>query len=99
VGDAVVLADVNATDPDDTGRGGGNDATNDFENLKYSITGAHTVRACSRSTPTRGQISLASGQQLDYESDNQTCLTVKVQDQNGTGTERHGRCLRSTSLT
>jgi maltoporin len=83
VGDAVVLADVNATDPDDQG-GGGNDATNDFENLKYSITGGNGAGLFEIDADT-GQISLASGQQLDYESDNQHVLTVKVQDQNGTG--------------
>jgi len=83
VGDAVVLADVNATDPDDQG-GGGNDATNDFENLKYSITGGNGAGLFEIDADT-GQISLASGQQLNYESANQHVLTVKVQDQNGTG--------------
>jgi hypothetical protein len=36
----VVLADVNATDPDDQG-GGGTTQPYDFENLKYSITGGN----------------------------------------------------------
>lgn len=76
VDDATVLATVSATDPD---VGGGNDATSNFEDLTYSITGGNDAGLFEIDAAT-GEISLASGQSLDFETDPQHVLTVTVTD-------------------
>ncbi len=76
VADTVVLADVNATDPD---TGGGNDGANDYENLTYSITAGNGASLFEIDAAT-GEISLITGQSLNYEDDNQHVLTVRATD-------------------
>jgi len=81
VDDTTVLATVTGTDPD---LGGGNDATNDFENLTYSITGGNEG-GLFEINATTGAISLVAGESLDFEADQQHVLTVHVQDGPGLG--------------
>src|SRR6185437_5421752 len=76
VDDTTVLADVNATDPD---LGGGNDASNNFEDLTYSISGGNGAGLFEIDGAT-GEITLASGKSLVFENDNQHVLTVTVTD-------------------
>ena len=75
VNDTTVLATVVGTDPD---LGGNNDGANTFENLTYSITSGNASGLFEINSS--GQISLASGQHLDFETAQQHVLTVHVQD-------------------
>ncbi len=67
VSDTTVLAKVTATDPD-----AGN------QNLKYSI--ASDVSGKFEVNQTTGEVSLKSGASLDYETDKQHVVTVRVTD-------------------
>ena len=74
VNDTTVLATVTGTDPDL-----GGDDTNNFEDLSYSITGGNGAGLFEINSAT-GAISLAAGESLDYEDDQQHVLTVTVSD-------------------
>jgi VCBS repeat-containing protein len=78
VADNVVLADVDGTDPD---AGGGNDAINNFEDLTYSITAGNLAGLFE--IDGDGQISLALGKTLDFETATSHNLTVRVTDGGG----------------
>ncbi len=71
----TVLATVTGADPD---VGGGNDSSNNYENLTYSIVSGNDAGLFTINSS--GQISLASGKQLDYETQQQHVLTVRVSD-------------------
>jgi VCBS repeat-containing protein len=75
----TVLADVDGTDPD---VGGGNDGTSNFEDLTYSIQSGNAAGLFSINTST-GEISLAAGKSLDFETMQQHVLTVRVTDGGG----------------
>ena len=75
VNDTTVLATVAASDLD---LGGGNDATNDFEDLSYAITAGDAGALFE--VNGNGQISLAAGKSLDFETAQQHVLTVTVSD-------------------
>jgi len=74
--DDLVLADVDATDPD---TGGGNDGDNDFEDLVYSIVAGNDSGLFEIDRAT-GEVSLAPGQMLDFETAQQHTLTVRATD-------------------
>ncbi|MFK0331567.1 DUF5801 repeats-in-toxin domain-containing protein [Rhizobium sp. NPDC090275] len=70
VSDTTVLAKITATDPD-AGP----------QNLKYSI--ASDVSGKFEVNQTTGEVSLKSGASLDYETDKQHVVTVRVTDAGG----------------
>jgi VCBS repeat-containing protein len=77
VDDTTVLATVVAADPD---VGGGNDLLNNFENVTYTISGGND-NGLFEINATTGEISLATGQSLDFEtSPNTYVLTVTATD-------------------
>ncbi len=78
VASGTLLATVSATDPD---AGGGNDSSNTFEDLGYSIVGGNDAGLFTISSS--GAVTLAAGKQLDYETDHQHVLTVRVSDSAG----------------
>lgn len=81
VDDSAVLASVTATDPD-TLADSGADATNDaFNDLSYAITGGDPDGLFE--IDGYGNISLAEGKALDYETAQQHVLTVTVTDGGG----------------
>ncbi|HJU73318.1 MAG TPA: cadherin domain-containing protein [Gemmatimonadaceae bacterium] len=71
----VTLATVSASDPD---QGGGNDDDNNFENLSYAITGGNA--AALFEIDAVGNVKLAAGKSLDFETTNEHVLTVTVTD-------------------
>jgi uncharacterized repeat protein (TIGR01451 family) len=75
VSDTTVLATVTGTDPD---FGGGNDGANNFENLSYSLVAGNGSGLFEINSS--GQVSLVSGQHLDFETAQQHVLTVRVTD-------------------
>jgi Ca2+-binding RTX toxin-like protein len=80
VNDTTVLATVVAADPD---LGGGNDLLNNFENVTYTITGGNGSGLFEINLTT-GEISLATGQSLDFETNpNSHVLTVTATDGGG----------------
>lgn len=74
--DAAILAAVSATDPD---AGGGNDALNDFEDLAYAIVAGNDAGLFEIDAAT-GEISLAPGQSLDFQTAPEHALTVRASD-------------------
>jgi Cadherin domain/RTX calcium-binding nonapeptide repeat (4 copies) len=86
VGVDVILADVDATDPDtraDSDTGTANDTFND---LTFSIF-AGNDGGLFEIDPTTGEISLAVGRKLDYEDDRSHTLTIRVTDGPGLSDE------------
>jgi Ca2+-binding RTX toxin-like protein len=75
VNTTTVLATVAGSDPD---FGGGNDGSNNFENLSYAIVAGNAAGLFEINSA--GQISLQSGDQLNFETAQQHVLTVRVTD-------------------
>jgi VCBS repeat-containing protein len=76
----TVIGDVDGTDPD---AGGGNDAANTFENLKYSIVSVDgltsgAIYSLFAIDGVTGTVTLAGA--LDYETDASYSLVIKVAD-------------------
>jgi len=74
----VTLATVSASDPD---VGGGNDADNNFEDLSYEITGGNAAGLFE--IDAAGNVKLAAGKSLNFETANEHVLTVTVTDGGG----------------